>query len=223
MCRKGQAGVDIVIPVVLPAEPLANTLYDYDRIDKAERSTWTDSMDEFIESDDDLDDSAVIEMKKFAEKMKQQEPGNFPDSLVSCICIKVTNFPDDKLVDQNFCNPWGARIFCKDNRIPALTIKHILKHSERICYAQGSSNNNYNYSLTVQGLGFVSSLSERLPVPPLGSGLADSGYDQLQSICSTLLERSAELLRTIDRALERVISAGMAPFSQSITAGTFTS
>jgi hypothetical protein len=123
VCRPGQAGVDIVIPVVLPEVNKAEKRVRIAAPKVATRAIWKNSEDLLKESDGITVPLSPSDIES-SEPRKLSIPGL--RKRISCLCVQVKNSADNLKKADNYTNPWGAGVFSRSEVRPCMSVKHVL-------------------------------------------------------------------------------------------------
>jgi hypothetical protein len=198
ICRAGQAGVDIVIPVVLPENAVVGNVDTFAAPKIAKQGVWKNSEDFFRESNG-ISAPVSADDAQASQQQKLSIPGL--RERISCLCVQVVNSPLNLKKANRFASPWGAGFFDKHVR-PCMSVKHLL-------WSTAKSDLTHNWinefcSLTV---------FHRITIPKESSDDAatqkqlDDDHQRLTDVISVLLHTAANGLYQIRNLADKLQAA----------------
>jgi hypothetical protein len=208
VCRAGQAGVDLVIPVLLTKRYSRDPMFD--KPSRASRSIWPDSgsvLRESTSSGEYASEEPGIEMKEMDALLQEIEAkkltANIDPGQMTCLCIQVKNSSQNLNDQDTYTNPWGAGILGEsDTSRPSLSVKHVLGGDPKLSYRLLDS---MTYMTVFHGI--------QTP------GIAPE-VEILRDLIAVLLDTYANPLVHIDPMYAKVRSTALSPASFKIEKST---
>jgi hypothetical protein len=207
VCRPGQAGVDLIIPVLLP-ENTGFGNYRFECRKQANKNVWPDSRDCFKGTNGQRVFSKDGEIANSLTKVKKLTYG-LSRTRISCLCVQVKNSYTNDASANTFTNPWSAGIFTDYQPRPSLSVKHVLWSHAEIKVTHDYAD---PYALLT--------VFHRLTVPGINEPISKE-HMELLNLLQDLLNTTKNPLIQVPTLQDKIIATTLTPASYKFEENMF--